>query len=288
MGKGITDKHWTALFDMFFWTLLILGIGALVGSQNNGASMRLCLAQFGLVAFLFNIAVVTVHANPWGIFTLPNSDHGTIPDANESEHWETDAMNENRDKKPVSIWKRLFHLTFVRCVWSPIRWFWQVWPLGLFFRTLWWCKSSPVKTNETLPFNSEESTGKLISEAPVSRHRKAWVVWSMTAIYALLYIASVFLNIQFGYLFGGFWYPLLATQLVFGLAYSPFKMWLGEYVPCELKPEISTKQSLEQIPNEERPFIFRRRLSPSLSLSHQRLVKRLTLSAPFKQWAERV
>merc|ERR1711900_119611 len=74
--KGITDKHWTALFDMFFWTALILGIGALLGSQNNGASMGLRLGQFGVIAFIFNIGVVTVHAYP-GMFALRNS---TVPD----------------------------------------------------------------------------------------------------------------------------------------------------------------------------------------------------------------
>merc|ERR1711964_321229 len=106
-AQGISGKHWTALFDMFFWTVLILGIGALVGSQNNGASTRLWVARCGVVAFIFNIGVVTVHANP-KMFTLhdstkklkPNSDHDTIPDAIEGEHLLDASVETPTDKKP--------------------------------------------------------------------------------------------------------------------------------------------------------------------------------------------
>merc|ERR1711964_613072 len=72
--------------------------------------------------------------------------------------------------------------------------------------------------------------------ARVPRKRQAWAVWSLTAIYLLLYVASFFISIYFGNLLGGFVWPLIATQLVFGLAYTPFTTYFTQYIPLGVKP----------------------------------------------------
>merc|ERR1711964_843655 len=305
--QGITDKHWTALFDMFFWTALILGTGALLGSQNNGASMGLRLGQFGVIAFIFNVGVVTVHTNPYEMFSTKPV-HGIVTVINqEGEPLLTfEKTTVTTDKKPVSVWKRLFLLTFVRCVWSPLLWFWEVWPLGLFFRTLWWSNQTSQIERDNTNLGLNEAGRKIIYEprpehdsatrnelydARVPRKRQAWAVWSLTAIYLLLYVASFFLSIYFGNLLGGFVWPLIATQLVFGLAYTPFTMWFDPYVPRDLKtpedirPRLGESFVWDAVPttnSQDVPLLHReRRKSCSWrrrlpSLRHQRLVKRLT------------
>merc|ERR1711964_94773 len=169
----------------------------------------------------------------------------TIPDAIEGEHLLDASVENPTDKKPVSVWKRLFLLTFVRCIWAPVLWCWKVWPLGLFIRTVFWsCKTSDIgKANKSLGLTPPEKNHiyEDMPEERVSRKRQAWAVWFLTAIYLLLYAGSVFLSMYFGNLLGGFVWPLIATQLVFGIAYTPFTMVLERYIPADCKPKTPPK-----------------------------------------------
>jgi len=215
-----SDKKWTALFDMFFWTIMILGVGALIGSQtNNGADFALWLARFGMIAFCFNVCVVTVTAKPGWFSEVPTKKAvpDIIPDGENASLLGTPTADEPMSSNFWNSFRNLFLHTFKRCAWAPAKWIFCGNPLVQFIK-YWMFEKKTDRFMRHLEHFEEVSPAA--AERKRSRSKKGCDVSASTFLYIILYIASFVLATVVGNFLGGVWWPLIVTNVAFFGAYA--------------------------------------------------------------------